>query len=303
MIDINKNTNTNTNNNTNNNNNNNTNRKYSFADGIVFFKEVFALFIANYNKVNILTFAMFATLLLSISIPLINIVAPLFFPIIFLMYIYGIHLQVNSKNKERIFTLSKLNNFKLLKTPFNKENVFTLLSYAGFLIIITSLVAFLTTIMDGGVLKDILLQNKLNTLNSLNNENAANFDVNNIGQATIFAMIFYAVCSTIIFAAQYFAPLLILQQKMKLLKALFFSLFTCYFQWKALCSFFLMLGLVIVLPIIIISLVIAIMSAILTSGLISVILLFLMVYYLFLMLFLTHLSQYYLYKKFFINFN
>ena len=60
MIDINKNTNTNTNNNT---NNNNTNRKYSFADGIVFFKEVFALFIANYNKVNILTFAMFATLL------------------------------------------------------------------------------------------------------------------------------------------------------------------------------------------------------------------------------------------------
>ena len=35
----------------------------------------------------------------------------------------------------------------------------------------------------------------------------------NIGQATIFAMIFYAVCSTIIFAAQYFAPLLILQQK------------------------------------------------------------------------------------------
>ena len=301
MIDINKNTNTNTNNNTN--NNNNTNRKYSFADGIVFFKEVFALFIANYNKVNILTFAMFATLLLSMSIPLINIVAPLFFPIIFLMYIYGIHLQVNSKNKERIFTLSKLNNFKLLKTPFNRENVFTLLSYAGFLIIITSLVAFLTTIMDGGVLKDILLQNKLNTLNSLNNENAANFDVNNIGQATIFAMIFYAVCSTIIFASQYFAPLLILQQKMKLLKALFFSLFTCYFQWKALCSFFLMLGLVIVLPIIIISLVIAIMSAILTSGLISVILLFLIVYYLFLMLFLTHLSQYYLYKKFFINFN
>ena len=127
--------------------------------------------------------------------------------------------------------------------------------------------------------------------------------INNIGQATIFAMIFYAVCSTIIFAAQYFAPLLILQQKMKLLKALFFSLFTCYFQWKALCSFFLMLGLVIVLPIIIISLVIAIMSAILTSGLISVILLFLIVYYLFLMLFLTHLSQYYLYKKFFINFN
>lgn len=282
-------------------NKNNTNKKYNFADGIIFFKEVFALFMANYNKVNTLTFAMFVTLLLSMSIPLINIVAPLFFPIVFLMYIYGIHLQVNSK--ERIFTLSKLYNFKILKTPFSKENIFTLLSYAGFSIIIASLVAFLTTIMDGGVLKDILMQHKFSSLNALNNGNTANFDANNIGQATLFAIIFYIVCSTIIFAAQYFAPLLILQQKMKLLKALFFSLFTCYFQWKALCSFFLMLGLVIVLPIIIISLVIAIMSEILTSGLISVILLFLIVYYLFLMLFLTHLSQYYLYKKFFINFN
>lgn len=291
MIDINKNTNT----------NNNTNKKYSFADGIVFFKEVFALFIANYNKVNTLTFVMFATLLLSMSIPLINIVAPLFFPIIFLMYIYGIHLQINSK--ERIFTLSKLNNFKLLKTPFNKENFFTLLSYAGFSIIIAAVVVFLTTIMDGGVLKDILTQQKFNTLNNLNNGNAANFDVNNIGQATIFAIVFYMVCSTIILAAQYFAPLLILLQKMKLLKALFFSLFTCYFQWKALCSFFLILGLVIVLPITIIAVIITIMSSVLTSGFLSIFLLFLIVYYLFLMLFLTHLSQYYLYTKFFINFN
>lgn len=286
--------------NTNTNTNKNLQRKYTFADGIIFFKEVSLLFRLNYRKVNTLTFAMFSILLLCVSIPLINIVAPLFFPIIFLMYIYGIHLQINN-SKEIIFSFKNFHNFKLLKAPFNKENIFALISYAGFSIVIAALVIYVTKLIDGGVLYDILLQKKLNALNATADTNSLNLDLTNIGQATIIAIIFYIVCSTIILAAQYFALLLILQQKMKLFKSLFFSLFTCYFQWKALCSFFLILCLAIVLPIIIISFIISIVATFASSGIVSMILIFLVVYYLFLALFLLHLSQYYLYTKFFTN--